>query len=480
MTFSQKFTIHPVGQGLFYSGILKIGTKVKFSMVFDCGTKSVDKAIQTEIDLYRTETNISSTKTLDLLIISHFDKDHVSHIEKLLDGNIKVKTLIMPFITFQERLFLVLRFLSQSKGNNSNKEFIIKFILDPFGTLKNNLDDNSEIYLIDGEDLGSPIPQIENSNQDTYDFSENESFTIVFEEGVKSELEDKDIEKTRFKPNEAKVYKVNHRNKGTLKTSIGLALMEFLFYKRNIGEEDKDFFDKIEKLFFAKYALQLSDLSAEHKLDKIIEIIKGINSFKGSGLQQIFVDAQKEISSQADKIKKEPLEEKEPQYLDIKDSNTTSLCLLHKNLISGLSKNQQSRTTQIQKFMTPQNRVNIPWFNYYHYSHWSNKTFPNVLLTSDTFLLKPVQVTPFREHYKYYWNDFWLFQIPHHGSEKSSDSLLHSNIPLRAYNFINYGIPNTDKHPDQSVIKDLVATGHSVRLIPVTQYQGLFFELIYP
>ncbi len=244
--------------------------------------------------------------------------------------------------------------------------------------------------------------------------------------------------------------------------------MDFLFYKQNIGQDENVFFEEVQRQFDKEFKIKSSELNL------LVEKIKTIKS--SNVIKKIFEEAYKVIDC---KLKNPHLLSKS----QLKNQNTTSLCLLHKNII-GITKFSSkvkinSNITQIQKFTISQNRVNIPWFNYYHYTHWSNKTFPNVLLTSDTFLLKPVQVTSFIEHYKHYWNEFWLFQIPHHGSENNSDRLLHSNIPLRAYNFINYGISKSSKHPSQSVINHLVATGHSVRLIPVTQYQGLFFELIY-
>lgn len=464
MTFSQKFTIHPVGQGLFYSGTFKVNSEVKFRMVFDCGNRFDKKAADDEVDLYRDSLFIKNG-VLDLLIISHFDEDHVSHIGKLLAGGIKVRKLIMPFITFQERLFLVLRIISRSKGYNLMDEFIINFILDPLGTLKDNLDGDSEIYLIDGDDSDDPIPLSENNNEVNTGFEEEGRFVVYFED--KNPLDAKVIKKEYYTSTEVKVFEVNHKNKGTLKTSKGLELMKFLFYKRSIGQGEKDFFDKIEELFRIKYEIQTDEL------DEIVDRVKNIESFSGSPLKEIFIKAKKE---KIDPIKPKKLK----QFLKIIDPNTTSICLLHKNLISNLHQNKHGRIMQIQKFITPQNSVIIPWCRFLQNTYGLNNNFPNVLLTSDTFLLKDVQVDPFLKHFQNYWNDFWLFQIPHHGSKKSSNFLLHSNIPSRAYNFINYGIPNKDKHPDQSVIYDLVATGHSVRLIPVTQYQGLFFELIYP
>ncbi|HKO78231.1 MAG TPA: hypothetical protein VJU52_13525, partial [Flavobacterium sp.] len=116
MSFNQEFTIHPVGQGLFYSGKITHNTEVKFRMVFDCGSLTKG-AGQDEVDIYR-DADFLGKKVLDLLVISHFDRDHVYHIGRLLADGIKVKKLVMPFITFSERLFLVARYIELNNKFN--------------------------------------------------------------------------------------------------------------------------------------------------------------------------------------------------------------------------------------------------------------------------------------------------------------------------------------------------------------------------
>ncbi|MCX8524676.1 hypothetical protein OF897_12205 [Chryseobacterium formosus] len=103
--------------------------------------------------------------------------------------------------------------------------------------------------------------------------------------------------------------------------------------------------------------------------------------------------------------------------------------------------------------------------------------FPNALLTSDSFLLEKDDINPFISHYERYWGDFWLFQIPHHGSEKNSDGNLHSHLRSIQNCFINYGIGNIHKHPSADVIHSLVATGNSSKIIPVNQNLGMRFQL---
>ena len=70
----QSFTIHPVGQGLFYSCKIENDEKVVFRMVFDCGSKTKG-AGQAEVAEYRADHDYLNEKIMDLLIIFHFDAD---------------------------------------------------------------------------------------------------------------------------------------------------------------------------------------------------------------------------------------------------------------------------------------------------------------------------------------------------------------------------------------------------------------------
>ncbi len=467
MHFSQNFTIHPVGHGLFYSGILKLGSTIKFSMVFDCGSTSEDRDIvfQKEIEEYRIQADIDNTKILDLLIISHFSSDHVSHIRKLLEG-IKVKRLVMPFVTFQERLFLVFKLLSQSGGYQPDDAFSIQFILDPLGTLKDNLDDDSEIYLIDNDGSVKPIPSTENTQDKLADL-ENDRFIFDFEE--KELFETAALQEAFFIPTNTKVFSVNHLEKGKVKTStVGFPLMELLFYKQNIRPKDKDIFDKIETLFHECYQIP------KGSVDNIVEVIKTIASFSHSPVEAMIVQAKKELMAT---IKDDGLE----RFFTIKDFNTTALCLLHKNLNIihhfYISETCFRQISEIQKFGNLQHRLKIPWFKYYHHDYQLDNTiFPNTLLTSNARLVRPVQVAPFLTHYKHHWKEFWLIQIPNHGSEQHSNIYLHSSFPIGASCFITYDIPNKNNLPEQHLIFELMYSKPPIKIVPITQYQGLFFK----
>ena len=67
-------TFHPVGQGAFYSE-----RHENFNVVYDCGTeypKRTDKGIKRTV-----ETAFRKDEEIDILFISHFDFDHVGHID---------------------------------------------------------------------------------------------------------------------------------------------------------------------------------------------------------------------------------------------------------------------------------------------------------------------------------------------------------------------------------------------------------------
>lgn len=478
MSFNQEFTIHPVGQGLFYSGKITHNLKVKFRMVFDCGSVT-SRAGQEEVAIYR-DHNFVNGKTLDLLVISHFDQDHVNHIGLLLAGGIKVKKLVMPFITFSERLFLIAKHLEINKGYKPDNDFFIRFTIDPLETLSENIGGDSEVFLIANEP-NEPIPQnSEDSREINKPTDEDKKFDFDFNEAVKEEIDAKDFP---TKNTQVKISKVKDCRKGNIATANSIKLMEFIFYRSSIGEDEEKFYDKVKELFFDKFKI---DSENSGHLDKIVDVVKKIKS--GKEIKEIFTEA------------KEIKDFKKYKAIAITDLNTTALSLLHKNL-NGIFrfsryfdeiKNEhhiyfghtKSGITHLQKYIfSDSSRIETEHFSnrrphLHHFNIASSKfVYPNVLLTSDSFLLSQNQANDFRNHYKNYWEDYWLFQIPHHASGKSSDGILHSLIPPISCNFINYGIGNSHKHPSSNVIESLVVTGNSKKTFSINQYTGIRFNL---
>ena len=66
-------TIHPVGQGAFYSEIFSERKNKLFTVVYDCGSNNKGCL----------KTNIEKLGTADLVFISHFHSDHINGIKEL-------------------------------------------------------------------------------------------------------------------------------------------------------------------------------------------------------------------------------------------------------------------------------------------------------------------------------------------------------------------------------------------------------------
>ncbi|MBS6421288.1 MBL fold metallo-hydrolase [Streptococcus sp.] len=112
-----RFKLWPVGQGLFYSGTIKYKNNQNFNFVYDCGSSS--KNIDKIVDSYVKTSLID--KTLDMLVISHFDEDHISGIPKLLTEVKKIKKIFIPYKNGIENYLLFLAFIYGNDGNINEK-----------------------------------------------------------------------------------------------------------------------------------------------------------------------------------------------------------------------------------------------------------------------------------------------------------------------------------------------------------------------
>jgi len=94
----QRF--HAVGHGTFLTGVVADDEGTKFSWVYDCGSKRSEPLKKA---LAGMESWVDWPDTIDMLILSHFDDDHVNGIEELLRKR-RVGSLILPYSDWQQRL----------------------------------------------------------------------------------------------------------------------------------------------------------------------------------------------------------------------------------------------------------------------------------------------------------------------------------------------------------------------------------------
>jgi hypothetical protein len=119
-----KFNFRPVGQGGFTSCIFQENSDVIFSFIYDCGSITSGNYLYQQIEYAQKELKLSNSKRIiDLLVISHFDDDHISGIQELLLG-VHCKVLVIPFLTIAERLTIFAR-------NSQKANWYIQFLQNP-------------------------------------------------------------------------------------------------------------------------------------------------------------------------------------------------------------------------------------------------------------------------------------------------------------------------------------------------------------
>lgn len=117
-----KFKFHPVGQGGFYSGKFYNDEVVIASVVYDCGTITRNNFIREEIEEFKSDI-VSNEKEISLLVISHFDEDHINHLTDLLTNITRVQYIIVPYINKIEKLCLIMKHLNDT-SDFGYREFV--------------------------------------------------------------------------------------------------------------------------------------------------------------------------------------------------------------------------------------------------------------------------------------------------------------------------------------------------------------------
>ena len=135
---------HAVGNGTLFSGqILSARNSEVFNWIYDCGSTSKKIILDTVNSL---PVWFQSSKTIDMLVISHFDNDHVNGLEILLK-NFYVKRLVLPYTEWPQTIREI-----SILGKKGITPSVALFQLNPAKWLQVNGLDNriSEIVLVEG------------------------------------------------------------------------------------------------------------------------------------------------------------------------------------------------------------------------------------------------------------------------------------------------------------------------------------------
>jgi beta-lactamase superfamily II metal-dependent hydrolase len=158
-----SYKFWPVGQGLFSTGQLHLFRNKEpsnpmhtFNWVYDCGTTSAQKYLINSLNTYKQCISGKSAKPkINLVVISHFDKDHISGLVELIK-NFSVKTILFPYAPLWQRLLIAFE-----EGVDTIPD-LINFFVNPAEFL----------ISIAGADIGE-ILFVPANNQDGVDLEDN-------------------------------------------------------------------------------------------------------------------------------------------------------------------------------------------------------------------------------------------------------------------------------------------------------------------
>lgn len=139
VTTSSLFRVLNVGQGLFYTGNIKLDRNRVFKFIYDCGGDKVNAAL----DKYLGEDT-----EIDMLVISHFDSDHISGLPKLLNSVKKIRKIFIPYYNELDSYLLLMTYVY---GNGAIFEKVNEIVLvgsnEEF-EVNQNMQDFSELEVV--------------------------------------------------------------------------------------------------------------------------------------------------------------------------------------------------------------------------------------------------------------------------------------------------------------------------------------------
>ena len=421
MKINAHFRFNKVGQGLFYTGQFNFRAHDRFrcksyNMVYDCGSESATAYIDKEIRNFAGAIYDSSKQKLDLLIISHFDKDHINEVEDLLKQTGGCKHVVLPYLFEEEQLALyafaaIKRIIEGPDEDGSNDTRYLNLILKPIDYLEQLGVDRITFILNDGET--APENKVDSNNPS----GENGSFD--FEQGLIETDNFKEVDVTNY------INRVNLSQGNIVPQLPGTAI--------NIcHDESKIFIKGVWEFFF--YNLRINSIS-------LLAFSKEISAFLKKEKKTI----QEAVANNMSRLKI-IYNKYFPKGASI---NLTSLIVYHSPI--------NNNDLHSQKIYHRDESTAFDWILHCYFANTyigdSHKRF-STLLTGD-IILKYLTLPQYILDNN---NTIRFVQIPHHGSKTGWNLSRINTPPLQGpvYAIVNYGLGNTYNHPNSRVVDDIV------------------------
>lgn len=142
---SSKFKLCNAGQGLFYTGEINLSNRETFKFIYDCGGNNISGAIN---------QHITQGDVIDMLVISHFDDDHINGLPNLFNKVSKIKRIFIPYYRGKEDYLLLMAYI-YGNGATFDKvdEIVLVSISEKIEDERDELKDFNEIEIKDFHDI---------------------------------------------------------------------------------------------------------------------------------------------------------------------------------------------------------------------------------------------------------------------------------------------------------------------------------------
>lgn len=435
-------TYHNAGQGLFYSinGRERVGGR-EFTVVYDCGSTTI-KQIKKAIKGFEEKTE---RKTIDILVISHFHKDHINGLRELISRN-KIIEIIIPYLHPVERIIVFAALMADSgmEFDDFSRSDVGRLVLNPVDFMEDLFKSKN------ASTMGNPKPKI------TIVITGKEEFGLELSEGtnLKNNTEKKDDSNFAFS-----------WTKPPYRISPKLSVYDPTVFRRGNSDSSN---------------LTVRDHSALLKIN-FGWIFKFFNSHDNELVKQFLEAFKKAFGDTAkNKIQENPkifLEEHIDSVSHIyklvfkTNVNVTSLTMLHgsdTDLEKAFGKCISVRPVGFAKglqyciFCLPIKAA-------------SGVKYPRYqLLTGDASFSEPI-LKEFKKHYGTALDNVFSGLVPHHGSGRNFSKELFEGVDSCGVWVVSFGLGNRYKHPHVDVV-DFFIDQKNKELIPVNQLQTVTIE----